>query len=91
MLLNKNSVDLILKNKNEISQSWTDDIFFGYILNKKYNITPHYGDLTRYDIINNNQIINFENIKQSTHTRIKIRINNQDIKYTNLVYEYLYI
>jgi hypothetical protein len=90
MLLNKNTVDLILQHKNEISENWTDDIFFGFILNKTHNIEPLYGNLLRYDVIGQNQIINEPLTKLATHIRIKIRKNNQDILYTNQIYNILY-
>lgn len=90
MLLNKNSVELILQHKNEISEKWTDDIFFGFILNKKHNIEPFYGNLLRYDIINQNQIIDKSLVKNVTHIRIKVRKDNQDIAYTNQIYNILY-
>lgn len=90
MLLNKNSVNLILEHKNEISKEWTDDIFFGHVLHKKNKIEPFYGDLIRYDIIFENQVIDEVAIKKSTHIRIKIRKGEQDIVYTNKIYKLLY-
>ena len=90
MLLNKNSVRLILEHKNEVSKEWTDDIFFGYVLHKKNKIEPFYGDLKRYDIIFENQIIDDTLVKESTHIRIKIRKGEQDVTYTNKVYKLLY-
>jgi hypothetical protein len=88
MLLNKNSVNLILSNKEHLSESWTDDIFIGFILNKLNNIKPS-PSLSRFDIIKENQQFSKENILDNTHIRIKVRIGDFDIKYTNIVYDFL--
>jgi hypothetical protein len=88
MLLNKNSVDLILNNKEHLSESWTDDIFIGFILNKLNKIKPC-SSLSRFDIIKENQQFSKENILNNTHIRIKVRIGDFDIKYTNIVYDFL--
>lgn len=90
MLLNKKTVEVLFNYKNEISEKWTDDIFFGFILNKLNKIEPIYGELTRYDIIFDSQSIDPKLIQNSTHIRIKIRKNNQDIYFTDKVYEILY-
>lgn len=90
MLLNKNSVNLILKNKHEITSDWTDDIFFGFILNHKYKIEPTYNGLTRYDITYSHQNIEDDLIKSSTHVRIKVRKENKDLEFSNKVYLLLY-
>jgi hypothetical protein len=88
MLLNKNSVNLILNNKEHLSESWTDDIFIGFILNKLNKIKPC-PSLSRFDIIKENQQFSKENILNNTHIRIKVRIGDFDIKYTNIVYDFL--
>ena len=88
MLLNKNSVNLILNNTEHLSESWTDDIFIGFILNKLNKIKPC-PSLSRFDIIKENQQFSKENILNNTHIRIKVRIGDFDIKYTNIVYDFL--
>lgn len=89
MLLNRNSVELVLKHKHEINESWTDDIFVGYILNKIHNISPNQGNLNRYDIFQENSHFTKEEILNSTHIRIKVRKNDLDTIYSNMVYNYL--
>lgn len=90
MLLNKNSVNLILKNKNLINEKWTDDIFIGYVLNKLNKIEPTYNGLNRYDIIKENTEINKNLIKSYSHIRIKIREKNLDSFYAKKIYNFLY-
>jgi hypothetical protein len=51
MILNKNSVKIILNNINKASTEWTDDIFIGYILNKLNSINPIEKEYERFDII----------------------------------------
>ena len=89
MLLNKSSVDLILNNKWRIDDTWTDDIFIGFILNKLYNIQPNEGNISRFDILNKHTKFTKEDIMNNTHIRIKVREHNLDIQYSNLVNEYL--
>lgn len=89
MLLNKNAVNLILNHKNEMNDKWTDDIFFGYVLNKLNGIRPNEGRMIRFDIINSNAHFNKLDILNSTHIRIKVRENDLDIKYSNIVNQYL--
>ncbi len=88
MLLNKHSVNIILNNLDKINLSWTDDIFFGYILNKLNGITPKYDGLNRYNIISD--VDDISEVKNHTHIRIKIREGNKDIMYTNKVYNLIY-
>lgn len=90
MLLNKKSVNLILNNKSEVSKDWTDDIFFGYILNNKNNIIPTYGELKRYDLIYSGQSIDISQVRSATHIRVKVREGNKDVEFINRVYEILY-
>jgi hypothetical protein len=89
ILLNTKSVNLILDNKNLLNETWTDDIFIGFVLNKLNGIQPNYGNINRFDIVNENSIFTKEDINNNTHIRIKVRTNNLDITYSNLVYRYL--
>jgi hypothetical protein len=89
MLLNTKSVNLILNNKELLNETWTDDIFIGFILNKLNGIQPNYGSINRLDIVNQNPHFTKEDVRNTTHIRIKIRINELDIVYSNLVYKYL--
>ena len=89
MLLNKASVNLILNNKWRIDDTWTDDIFIGFILNKLYNIQPNEGNISRFDILNKHTNFTKEDIMTNTHIRIKVREHNLDIQYSNLVNKYL--
>jgi hypothetical protein len=89
MLLNKNSVKLILCNLDKVDIKWTDDLFIGYILNGLNGIAPSDSGLTRLNIINENHEINNDDVILNTHIRIKIRKFDYDAKYTNLVYEIL--
>jgi hypothetical protein len=88
MLLNKKSVNLVLNSKEHLNESWTDDIFIGFILNDLNNIRPC-PLLTRFDIDKDNTTVNEEMVKSHSHTRIKIRSGNQDELYTNMVYNIL--
>jgi hypothetical protein len=88
MLLNKKSVNLVLNSKEHLNESWTDDIFIGFILNKLNNIRPC-SLLTRFDINTSNTQINEDTIKSSSHIRIKVRSGNLDEYYTNIVYNIL--
>ena len=89
MLLNKPSVNLILNNKWRLDDTWTDDIFIGFILNKLNGIKPNEGNISRFDIINKNTKFTREDIINNTHIRVKVREHNLDIQYSNLVNEYL--
>ena len=89
MLLNKSSVNLVLNKKDLLNETWTDDIFIGFVLNKLNNITPNEGGINRFDISNVNPHFTEEDIMNNTHIRIKIRKNNLDVYYSNLVYNYL--
>jgi len=91
ILLNRKSIELILLNKNLLDESWTDDIFIGFVLNKLNNIQPNLGHISRLDIINENTPIIKQDILNNTHIRIKIRKNNQDIHFSNIVYNFLKI
>jgi len=88
MLLNKNSVKIIMDNKDKVTKEWTDDIFFGYVLNKLNSISPNNRGLSRFDVLTNSTLTS--QIKHHTHIRIKIRNNDQDVFYTNGVYDILY-
>jgi hypothetical protein len=88
MLLNKNCVNILIENKDKISKEWTDDIFFGHVLNKLNSISPNNRGLSRFDILSDINLTN--DIKNFTHIRIKIRNNNKDIHYTNEVYNILF-
>lgn len=89
MLLNKKSVNVVLDNKNKLNEVWTDDIFIGFILNKLNNIAASKGNLNRYDILKENTHFTKEDILNSTHIRIKVRKDNLDTIYSNMVYNYL--
>lgn len=89
MLLNKNSVKLILNNKDKVNEEWTDDIFIGYVLNELEHIQPNQGGMTRFDIVDKFTQFNREDILSNTHIRIKVRENLLDIEYSNLVDKYL--
>lgn len=88
MLLNKKSVNLVLNSKEHLNDSWTDDIFIGFILNKLNGIQPC-GLLTRFDIDKPNLQVTEDVVKLHSHIRIKIRLGNQDELYTNIVYNAL--
>jgi hypothetical protein len=88
MLLNKKSTNIVLNSKEHLNESWTDDIFIGFILNKLNGIQPC-GLLTRFDIDTNNRQVNEDAIKSSSHIRIKVRSENLDEHYTNVVYNIL--
>jgi len=88
MLLNKKSANIVINSKEHLNESWTDDIFIGFILNKLNGIQPC-GLLTRFDIDTNNRQVNEDAIKSSSHIRIKVRSENLDEHYTNVVYEIL--
>jgi hypothetical protein len=88
MLLNKKSVNIVLNSREHLNESWTDDIFIGFILNKLNGIQPC-GLLTRFDIDTNNRQVNEDAIKSSSHIRIKVRSENLDEHYTNVVYNIL--
>lgn len=87
MLLNKKTVGIVLDNVDKIDDSWTDDIFIGYILNKLNNIKANNNVLNRYDIISETDL---KGIKDYTHIRIKIRKNERDIHYANEVFNLIY-
>jgi hypothetical protein len=89
MLLNQESINIVLDNKDKISKKWTDDIFIGYILNKLYNISPC-DLLNRFDIVTPNKVVTENMVTSCSHIRIKIRIDDQDVHYTNLVYNILH-
>ena len=89
MLLNKSSVNLVLTNKKLLNETWTDDIFIGFVLNKLNGIQPNYGGINRFDIVNENSNFTKEDINNNTHIRIKVRTNNLDVTYSNLVYKFL--
>ena len=95
MLLNKNTVKIILDNIDKISSEWTDDIFFGYILNKLNNITPIEKEYERFDIIkyqNRDHYINNQNIDLYRCIRVKVRDDNNyyDKIYFELLYDFFY-
>lgn len=91
LLLNSNSIKLLLDNINKITPEWTDDIFIGYILNKLNGIDPNQGNMNRFDIVNDNhRNLTKTDIDNFTHIRIKIRSNDLDIFYTNLIFNLLY-
>ncbi len=89
MLLNKESVNLLFNKLDIVSDEWTDDIFIGYVLNKLYGIEPC-DLLNRFDILHKNTTITNELINSYSHIRIKIRDENYDKQYTNLVYNILH-
>jgi|694.fasta_scaffold20642_9 hypothetical protein len=89
ILLNTKSVNLILDNKNLLNETWTDDIFIGFVLNKLNGIKPNYGGINRFDIVTENFFFTKEDIRNNTHIRIKVRTNDFDVVYSNLVYKYL--
>lgn len=89
MLLNKESVNLLFNKLDIVSDEWTDDIFIGYVLNKLYDIEPC-DLLNRFDILHKNTTITNELINSYSHIRIKIRDENYDKQYTNLVYNILH-
>ena len=89
MLLNKDSVDLVLSEESKISNSWTDDIFIGYVLNKINKIEPNQGDLKRLDILRHDQKINKKDILDSSHMRIKTSDSIANLKFLKLAYHYL--
>jgi hypothetical protein len=88
MLLNKKSVNLVLNSKEHLNESWTDDIFIGFILNKLNGIQPC-GLLTRFDIVKVKSSVTEEMVKSHSHIRIKVRSGNKDELFTNMVYNIL--
>jgi hypothetical protein len=88
-LLNSNSVKLILDSKNLLEEKWTDDIFIGYVLNNLNGLEPNIGSLNRFDIVKENTSYTKEEIRMSTHIRIKIRRDDLDIYYSNDVFKIL--
>jgi len=88
MLLNKKSVKIILDNLDKVDDTWTDDIFIGYILNKLNGIQPIENGLNRFDITSD--IFLSDYIKNYTHIRVKIRELDKDVYYTNKVFEIIY-
>lgn len=89
MLLNLESVKLVLNNKNLLDEKWTDDIFIGYVLNKLNKIQPNLGLMNRFDIVYENTFYTKEDILKNTHIRVKIRKNDLDIHHSNVVYKFL--
>lgn len=89
MLLNKKSANLVLDNKSQLNEIWTDDIFIGFILNKLNGIQPC-GELTRFDIHHTNTEVTGDLVKSHSHIRIKVRSGNHDELFTNLVYNILH-
>ena len=89
LLLNKSSVNLVLSNKELLNNTWTDDIFIGFVLNKLNNVNPNEGGISRFDISTENCHFTKEDINNNTHIRIKVRTNNLDVVYSKLVYKYL--
>ena len=89
MLLNKPSVNLILNNRWRIDNTWTDDIFIGFVLNKLNGIKPNEGNINRFDIGSNIPQFSKEDIINHTHIRVKVRVNDLDILYSNLIHNYL--
>jgi hypothetical protein len=90
MLLNKKSVNLIIGGKSEITPQWTDDIFFGHILNRRHGITPKMLCMDRYNLIDQNQQVDPKSVMDSSHIRIKVRSGNKDVEFSNRVFEILY-
>jgi hypothetical protein len=90
MLLNKNTVKIVLSNKKLINDSWTDDIFIGYVLHKLNNITPTYNGLTRLDIITPNFNVDISKLNDFTHFRFKVRDGHSDIYNSNKIFDLLY-
>lgn len=88
MLLNKKTVNLVLNNINKIDDTWTDDIFIGYVLNKLNGIQPIENGLNRFDILSEITLTN--EIKNYTHIRIKIRKEDKDYFYSKKVFNILY-
>lgn len=94
MILNKNTVKIILDNINKVEYKWTDDIFIGYILNKLNNINPIEEAYERYNIIDNTMDSNLNNTNINLYRciRVKIRDGNNyfDKYYFELLYNYFY-
>ena len=86
MLLNKKSCELILENQNLITQEWTDDIFFGFILNQKYGIPATDGNMYRFDVLSPTEHFDINHLKNFTHIRVKIRQSDWD----SIVFDNLY-
>lgn len=89
MLLNKKSANLVLNSEEHLNQSFTDDIFIGFVLNKLHGIEPC-GGLTRYNIHSSDTQVDEDMVKSHSHTRIKVRSGNYDELYTNMVYGILH-
>jgi|688.fasta_scaffold172427_2 hypothetical protein len=90
MLLNKKTAKIVLDNRHLITNKWTDDIFLGYILNGKNNITPNKNNLERYNLITKNISFNFNDISHYTHIRVKVRKENWDCIYFDKLFNMFY-
>ena len=90
ILMNRNTVKMVLDNKKLIDSSWTDDIFIGYVLNKLNNIIPTYDGLTRLDMIVPNSDVDLNSLDNYTHFRFKIRDGHSDIENSNKIFNSLY-
>jgi len=90
MLLNKKCCQIILNNQNLITEKWTDDIFFGHVLNKLNKIEPNIGNLTRYDLVKPDIFFDHLSIKNYSHIRVKVRKGEWDSIYFNKLYDLLF-
>ncbi len=90
MLLNKNSCKLILENKELINTEWTDDIFFGFVLNKINSLNVNEGNLKRLDLLIPNLDINKSFVDKFTHIRVKVKKDNWDTIYFEKLFNLIY-
>lgn len=90
ILLNKKCSQIILNNQNLITEKWTDDIFFGYVLNKLNKIEPNSGGLNRYDLIQPDMFFNLPIVKNYSHIRVKVRKGEWDSFYFNKLYDLIF-
>lgn len=88
-LLNRASAKLILDNLNLVSDKWTDDIFVGFVLNKKHGVIPNGRGLKREDILSINTPIDVLKVKNASHIRIKIRQFDYDSVVAKKIYNIL--
>ena len=91
MLLNKKSCELILENQNLITKEWTDDIFFGFILNQKYEIPANIGNMSRFDILSPTEHFDINHLRDFTHIRVKIRKDEWDSFVFDNLYNLFYL